>query len=60
MSGLRRGYAGVLLRHNRQYSGPINLKNVELKTECDELFSKVQVLIDDNGRHFMGGAPPRI
>jgi hypothetical protein len=53
-------YAAVLLRHNRQYSGPLNLKNVELRTECDEMFTKVQALIDNNSRRFMGGPPIRI
>ncbi len=53
-------YAAVLLRHDRQYSGPINLKNVELRKECDELFSTVQELIDGNSRLLMGGPPVRI
>jgi hypothetical protein len=39
-------YAAVLLRHDRQYSGPINKKLVELKKECDELFKGVQFLLD--------------
>jgi hypothetical protein len=52
-------YAGVLLRHDRQYSGPINLKNVELRTECDDLFAQVQTLIDSNTQ-LTGGPPARI
>lgn len=52
-------YAAVLLRHDRQYSGPINLKNVELRTECDGLFSQVQALIDGNTR-LTGGPAIRI
>jgi len=42
-------YAGVVLRHDRQYSGPINRKSVELRRECDDLFLSVQNLIDHGG-----------
>jgi hypothetical protein len=42
-------YAGVVLRHDRQYSGPINRKTIELRRECSELFIAVQNLIDRNG-----------
>jgi hypothetical protein len=42
-------YAGVALRHVRQYSGPINRKTIELTRICNEMFMAVQQLIDTGG-----------
>jgi hypothetical protein len=42
-------YAGIALRHVRQYSGPINRKTIELTRICDELFMMVQHIIDAGG-----------
>jgi hypothetical protein len=42
-------YAGVALRHVRQYSGPINRKTIEITRICDDLFLAVQRLIDAGG-----------
>jgi hypothetical protein len=42
-------YAGIALRHERRYSGPINRKTIEIARPCDELFLAVQHLIDRGG-----------
>jgi hypothetical protein len=42
-------YAGIALRHVRQYSGPINRKTIEITRICDDLFLAVQRLIDAGG-----------
>ena len=42
-------YAGIALRHVRQYSGPINRKTIELTRICNELFLAVQHIIDAGG-----------
>jgi hypothetical protein len=42
-------YACIALRHDRQYSGPINRKTIEITRICDELFLAVQKLIDHGG-----------
>jgi len=38
--------AAVSLRHIRTHWGPINRHDAELKTECDDLFRAVQVVVD--------------
>ncbi|HEY1852375.1 MAG TPA: hypothetical protein VGG60_15240 [Candidatus Binataceae bacterium] len=42
-------YAALALRKDRSYSGAINKRTVELKTECDDLFKSVSAFIDSNG-----------
>lgn len=38
-------YAAIVLRNDRQYSAPVNLKKVELRRDCDDLLAQVQSLI---------------
>lgn len=42
-------YGALVVRKDRRYSGAINSKTVELKTECDDLFKAVCSYIDTNG-----------
>lgn len=41
-------FTGVALRNVRSHWGPINHRNVEVKKECNDLFLKVQYIIDMN------------
>lgn len=46
-------YGAVVLRENRQYSGPINRKTIEIARECDDLFRLVQSVIDQGGHRMV-------
>jgi hypothetical protein len=39
-------FASLGLRHVRTHWGPINRKEVELRTECDEMLREVQAVVD--------------
>lgn len=39
-------FAAVGLRHIRQHWGPINRREVKLKTEADDLFRRIQAIVD--------------
>jgi hypothetical protein len=44
-------FAAVGLRHNRKHWGPINRKEAEVRTACDEMLRRVQAIVDSHPTH---------